>query len=121
SIPAFKDSDEIEPFEEGETAATPPPFGYRVAARISVQPHILMPFCSESEVERLLAIPIPPLSPVSPTSYPLPPFLMPLPIFTPLPTSVAAAVSRQIRPTLTIADKHRADDKLIGRLMRERR
>nr|GFC77928.1 hypothetical protein [Tanacetum cinerariifolium] len=80
-------SEKTEPFEEGETAATPPPFGYRVAARISVQPHILMPFRSESEVERLLAIPTPPLSPVSPTSYPLPPFLMPLPIFTPLPTS----------------------------------
>nr|GFC53822.1 hypothetical protein [Tanacetum cinerariifolium]GFD03601.1 hypothetical protein [Tanacetum cinerariifolium] len=80
-------SDEIEPFEEGETAATPPPFRYRVAARISVQPHILMPFCLESKVERLLAIPTPPLSPASPTSYLLPPFLMPLPIFTPLPTS----------------------------------
>nr|GFA04588.1 hypothetical protein [Tanacetum cinerariifolium] len=64
---------------------TPPPFGYRVAARISVQPHILMPFRSEAEVERFLAIPTPPLSSVSPTSYPLPPFLMPLPIFTPLP------------------------------------
>nr|GEY70818.1 hypothetical protein [Tanacetum cinerariifolium] len=86
SILAFEDSDETEPFKEGETAATPPPFRYRVAARISVQPHILMPFRSESEVERLLAIPTPPLSPVSPTSYPLPPFLMPLPIFTPLPT-----------------------------------
>nr|GFD40965.1 hypothetical protein [Tanacetum cinerariifolium] len=49
--------EEIEPFEEGETAATPPPFGYRVSARISVQPHILMPFRSESKVERLLAIP----------------------------------------------------------------
>nr|GFA12658.1 hypothetical protein [Tanacetum cinerariifolium] len=164
SIPAFEDSDETEPFEEGETAATPPPFGYRVAARISVQPHILMPFRSESEVERLLAIPTPPLSPVSPTSYPLLPFLMPLPIFTPLPTSsfplplsipftsgsesipeadiplwkrarfttptsryeigessVVAAAARQIRPTLTIADKHRADDKLIGRMRRERR
>nr|GEZ26330.1 hypothetical protein [Tanacetum cinerariifolium] len=46
-----------------------------------------MPFCSKSEVERLLAIPTPPLSPVSLTSYPLPPFLMSLPIFTPLPTS----------------------------------
>nr|GFB41456.1 hypothetical protein [Tanacetum cinerariifolium] len=79
-------SEAIEPFEEGETAATPPPFGYRVAARISVQPHILMPFRSKSEVRRLLAIPTPRLSLVSPTSYPLPPFLMPLPIFTPLPT-----------------------------------
>nr|GFC82404.1 hypothetical protein [Tanacetum cinerariifolium] len=44
-------SEETEPFEEGETAATPPPFGYRVA------------------------------------SYTLPPLLMLLPIFTPLPTS----------------------------------
>nr|GEZ39561.1 putative reverse transcriptase domain-containing protein [Tanacetum cinerariifolium] len=84
SISASEDSKETEPFEEGETAATPPPFGYRVTARISVRPHILRPFRSEPEVERLLAIPTPPLSPVSPTSYPLPPFLMPLPIFTPL-------------------------------------
>nr|GFA67657.1 hypothetical protein [Tanacetum cinerariifolium] len=155
-------SEETEPFEEGKTAATPPPFGYRVAARISVQPHILMPFRSESKVERLLAIPTPPLSPVSPTSYPLPPFLMPLPIFTLLPTSsfplpssipstsgresipevdiplrkrahfttptiryeigessIVAAAARQIRPTLTIAEKCRANDKLIGRLRRE--
>nr|GEX63661.1 hypothetical protein [Tanacetum cinerariifolium] len=37
-------SEETKPFEEGESAATPPPFGYRVAARISVQPHILMLF-----------------------------------------------------------------------------
>nr|GFB10339.1 hypothetical protein [Tanacetum cinerariifolium] len=162
SIPAFEDSNETEPFEEGETAATPLPFGYRVAARISIQPHILMTFCSESEVERLLAIPTPPLSPVSPTLYPLPLFLMPLPIFTPLHTSsfplplslpstsgsesipevdiplrkrarfttptsgyeigesfVAAA--RHIRPALTIADSRRAEDRLIGRLRRERR
>nr|GFA50074.1 reverse transcriptase domain-containing protein [Tanacetum cinerariifolium] len=81
------ESDETEPFEEGETAATPPPFGYRVAARISVQPHILIPFRLESEVKRLLAIPTPPLSPVSLTSYTLPPLLMPLPIYTSLPTS----------------------------------
>nr|GEZ58055.1 reverse transcriptase domain-containing protein [Tanacetum cinerariifolium] len=155
-------SEETEPFEEGETVATLPPFGYHVAARIFVQPHIIMPFHSESEVERLLAIPIPPLSLVSPTSYPLPPFLMPLPIFTRLPTSsfplpsslpstsgsesipeagiplqkrarfttptggyevgesyVAAA--RKIRPALTIADRRRADDRLISRLRRERR
>nr|GFC71486.1 hypothetical protein [Tanacetum cinerariifolium] len=85
SISTSEDSDQTEPFEEGETAATPPLSEYRVAARISVRPHIPMPFPSESEVERLLAIPTPPLSPVSPTSYPLPPFLMPLPIFTPLP------------------------------------
>nr|GFB84384.1 hypothetical protein [Tanacetum cinerariifolium] len=85
SISASEDSDQTEPFEEGETAATPPSSAYRITARISVRPHIPMPFPSKSEVERLLAIPTPPLSPVSPTSYPLPPFLMPLPIFTLLP------------------------------------
>nr|GEV72193.1 hypothetical protein [Tanacetum cinerariifolium] len=186
SISASEDSDETELFEEGKTAATPP-FGYHVAARISVQPHILMPFRSESEVERLLAIPTPPLSLVSPTSYPLPPFLMPLPTFTPLPPppfilprtrasmalmrsaapstfilaprsripligtpsiestleadmplrkrarfttstggyevgeSSIAAAARQIRPALTVADSRRAEDRLIGRLRRERR
>nr|GEZ10836.1 hypothetical protein [Tanacetum cinerariifolium] len=85
SIFASEDSDQTEPFEEGETVATPPPSAYRVAARISIRSHIPMPFHSESEVERLLVIPTPSLSPVSPTSYPLPPFLLPLPIFTPLP------------------------------------
>nr|GFA33450.1 hypothetical protein [Tanacetum cinerariifolium] len=85
SISASKDSDQTEPIKEGETAATPPPSVYRVTARISVRPHIPMPFPMELEVERLLAIPTPPLSPVSSTSYPLPPFLMPLPIFTSLP------------------------------------
>nr|GEX06798.1 putative reverse transcriptase domain-containing protein [Tanacetum cinerariifolium] len=47
-LSSVSESDEIEPFEEGETAATPPPFGYRIAARISVQPHILMPFRESS-------------------------------------------------------------------------
>nr|GFA10389.1 hypothetical protein [Tanacetum cinerariifolium] len=210
SIFTFEDSDETEPFEDGETAATPPPFGYRVATRISVRPHIPMPFRSELEVERLLAIPTPPLSPVSPTLYPLPPFLMLLRIFTPLPPpppiilprtkasmvlmrsaapstfilaprsrtppigtppllpiplptssfplplllpstfgsesipeadiplqnrarfttptgghevgeSYVAAAARQIRPTLTVADSRRAEDRLISRLRRERR
>nr|GFA28625.1 hypothetical protein [Tanacetum cinerariifolium] len=46
SVSAYE---ETKPFEEGETAATPPPFRYHVAARISIQPHILMPFRSESE------------------------------------------------------------------------
>nr|GFA10279.1 hypothetical protein [Tanacetum cinerariifolium] len=104
------------------------------------------------KVERLLAIPTPPLSPVLLTSYTLPPLLIPLPIFTllptlsfPLPSSIPstsgsesipeadislwkralfttptsryeigenyiAVAARQIRPTLTIADKRRADD-----------
>nr|GFB96394.1 hypothetical protein [Tanacetum cinerariifolium] len=93
-------SEETKPFEEGETAATPPPFGYRVAARISVQPHVLMPFRSESERARF----------TTPTSR-----------YEIGESSVAATAARQIRPTLTIADKSRADDKLIGKLRRERR
>nr|GEU54408.1 hypothetical protein [Tanacetum cinerariifolium] len=184
SISASEDSDQTEPFEEGETAATPPSSAYRVTARISVRPHIPMPFPSESEVERLLAIPTPQLSPISPTSYPLPPFLMPLRIFTPLPppppiilprtrasmvlmgsaapsTFILAPLSRtppiwtppllpiplptssfplplllpstsyregipeadmpQIRPALTVDDRRRAEDRLIGRLRREMR
>nr|GEW76306.1 hypothetical protein [Tanacetum cinerariifolium] len=210
SISASEDSDQTEPFEDGETAATPPPLGYRVAARIYVRPHIPMPFRSESKVERLLPIPTPSLSSVLLTSYLLPPFLMPLPIFTPLPPpppiilprtrasmvlmrsaapstfilaprsrrppmetlpllpiplptttfqlplllpstsgsesileadmplqkrarfttptggyevdeSSIAAAARQIRPALTIADSRRAEDRLIGRLRRERR
>nr|GEX25457.1 nucleotide-binding alpha-beta plait domain-containing protein [Tanacetum cinerariifolium] len=159
---SVSDSEETEPFEEGETTATPPPFRYRVVARMSVRPHIPMLLDSKLEIERLLAIPTPPLSLVSPTSYPLPPFLMPLPIFTPLPTSSfplpfslpstsgsksipeadiplrkryhfttptsgyevgesSVAAARKIRPALTIADRRRADDRLIGRLRRERR
>nr|GEX62355.1 hypothetical protein [Tanacetum cinerariifolium] len=50
SISAPKDSDQTEPFEEGETVATPPPSAYRVTARISVRPHIPMPFRSKSEL-----------------------------------------------------------------------
>nr|GEY89401.1 hypothetical protein [Tanacetum cinerariifolium] len=90
---------------------TPPPSAYHDAARISVRPHIPMPFRLESEVERLLFIPTPPLSPVSPTSYPLPPFLMPLPIFTPLPppppiilprTKASMVLIRSARPSTFI-------------------
>nr|GEW21841.1 hypothetical protein [Tanacetum cinerariifolium] len=101
-------SEETEPFEEGETAATPPPFGYRVAARIYVQPHILMPFCSDESIPE--------------TDIPLRKrarFTTPTSRYEVGENSIAAA-ARQIRPTLTIADKHRADDKLIGRLRRER-
>nr|GEZ13205.1 hypothetical protein [Tanacetum cinerariifolium] len=103
-------SEETEPFEEGETTATPSPFGYRVAARISVQPHILMPFRSDENIPEADI-----------------PFRKKARFTTPTSryeigeSSVAAAATRQIRPTLTIADKRRADDKLIGRLRRERR
>nr|GFB77433.1 hypothetical protein [Tanacetum cinerariifolium] len=46
---------------------------------------------------------------------------VPAPALYEIGDSSIAAAARQIRPTLTIADKRRADDKLIGRLRRERR
>nr|GEY58042.1 hypothetical protein [Tanacetum cinerariifolium] len=54
------------------------------------------------KVERLLAIPTPPLSPVSPTSYPLPPFLMPLPIFTPLPPPPPPIILHRTRASMVL-------------------
>nr|GEX30659.1 hypothetical protein [Tanacetum cinerariifolium] len=151
SISASEDSDQTEPFEEGETAATPPPSAYRVAVRIYVQPHIPMSFRSESEVERLLAIPTPtpPIGTPSLLPIPLPTSSFPLPLLLPSTSgsesipeadmslwkrarfttstggyevgeSSVATAARQIRPALIVDDSRRAEDRLIGRLRRER-
>ncbi|GJY26382.1 hypothetical protein Tco_0401108 [Tanacetum coccineum] len=54
-------SEETEPFETDESAATPPsPPACRTTARISIRPETHMPFPSEGEVEILLALPPPP-------------------------------------------------------------
>nr|GEZ85674.1 hypothetical protein [Tanacetum cinerariifolium] len=66
-VSASEDSDQTEPFEEGETAATPPPLGY-----------------------------------LSPTSYPLPPFLMPLPIFTLLPPPPPPIILPRTRASMVL-------------------
>ncbi|GJX46829.1 reverse transcriptase domain-containing protein [Tanacetum coccineum] len=59
-------SKETEPFETDESAATPPsPPAYRTTARISIRPEAPMPFPSEEGVERLLALPPPPLPLIS--------------------------------------------------------
>nr|GEY47187.1 hypothetical protein [Tanacetum cinerariifolium] len=113
SISASENSDKIEPFKEGNTVATPPPSAYRVAARISVRPHIPMPFCSESDVERLLAIPTPSLSLRTRFTTPTGGYEV--------GESSLVAAARQIRPALTVDDSHRAEDRLIGRPRRERR
>ncbi|GJY06957.1 hypothetical protein Tco_0374011 [Tanacetum coccineum] len=64
-------SEETEPFETDESAATPPsPPACRTTARISIRPEAPMPFPSEEEVERLLALPPPP-SPLISLSHPL--------------------------------------------------
>ncbi|GJR87641.1 zinc finger, CCHC-type containing protein [Tanacetum coccineum] len=62
-VPSARDT---EAFETDETAPTPVPSPRRHTARMSVRPQtpILLP--SEAEVERLLALPIPPPSPLSP-------------------------------------------------------
>ncbi|GKA74146.1 hypothetical protein Tco_0780448 [Tanacetum coccineum] len=76
TLPAVKhapSAEETEPFETDESAATPPPHpAYRVTARISIQDEPPTPFWSDTEVSRLLAIPTPPPSPLSPWSSPLP-------------------------------------------------
>ncbi|GKD13588.1 hypothetical protein Tco_1197995 [Tanacetum coccineum] len=89
-------AEETEPFETDESAATPPPHpAYRVTTRISIRDKPPTPFWSDTEVAKLLAIPTPPPSPLSPWSSPLPqipspplpPILSPLPVSPPLPVS----------------------------------
>ncbi|GJW44703.1 hypothetical protein Tco_0073502 [Tanacetum coccineum] len=90
-------AEETESFETDESVATPPlPPAYRTTVRISIQAQVPIPFPSKAEVDRLLAIPTPPSSPLSPWSSPLPqipsPPLPSLPLPSPplpsLPTSI---------------------------------
>ncbi|GKC98752.1 hypothetical protein Tco_1169027, partial [Tanacetum coccineum] len=62
---------ETEPLKTDESVATPPsPSACHTTARISIRPEALMPFPSEDEVERLLALPPPPPSPLISLSPP---------------------------------------------------
>ncbi|GJZ01933.1 hypothetical protein Tco_0519894 [Tanacetum coccineum] len=65
-------AEETESFETDESAATPPHPVYRVTARILIRDEPPTPFWSDTEVARLLAIPTPPPSPLSPWPSPLP-------------------------------------------------
>ncbi|GJS39827.1 hypothetical protein Tco_0564870 [Tanacetum coccineum] len=86
-------TEETKPFETDESAITPPTHpAYRVTARISIRDEPPTPFWSDTEVVRLLAIPTPPPSPLSPWSSPLPqipspPLLVssPVPVTSPSP------------------------------------
>ncbi|GJV44944.1 hypothetical protein Tco_1429480 [Tanacetum coccineum] len=88
-------TEETEPFETDESAATPPLHpAYRVTARISIPAPVPTPVWSNVEVAILLAISTPPSSPLSPWSSPLPqipfsslPLSPPLPVLSPAPTS----------------------------------
>ncbi|GKE38319.1 hypothetical protein Tco_1461724, partial [Tanacetum coccineum] len=64
-------SEETEPFGTDESAATPPsPPACHTTARISIRPKAPMPFPSDEEVKRLLALPPPPPSPLISLSPP---------------------------------------------------
>ncbi|GKE65286.1 hypothetical protein Tco_1519447 [Tanacetum coccineum] len=100
-------AEETEPFETDESAATPPPHpAYRVTARISIRDEPPTLFWSDTEVAKLLAIPTPPPSPLSPWSSPLPqipspplpPILSPLPLSPPLPISYPSLPVSAIYP-----------------------
>ncbi|GKA04439.1 hypothetical protein Tco_0683559 [Tanacetum coccineum] len=66
-------AEETNPFETDESAATPPPHpAYRVTTRMSIRDETPISLPSREEVERLLALPSPPPSPLSPCpTYPL--------------------------------------------------
>nr|GEZ06944.1 hypothetical protein [Tanacetum cinerariifolium] len=66
-------TEETEPFETDESAATPPPHpAYRMTARISIPAPVPIPAWTDSDIVRLLAMSSPPASPLSPWSSPLP-------------------------------------------------
>ncbi|GJS23316.1 hypothetical protein Tco_0451948 [Tanacetum coccineum] len=66
-----------------------PYLAYRVTARMSIRPQAPAPFLSEEVAERLLALPTPPPSPLSPYSSLLPQIPSPpLPIPSPPPNSL---------------------------------
>ncbi|GJZ99283.1 putative reverse transcriptase domain-containing protein [Tanacetum coccineum] len=97
-IPSAGDT---EAFETDEVAPTHVPSPRRHTARMSVRPQTPVPLPSGSEVERLLALPIPPPSPLTPLSSPLhhipspslPPPSSSLHLPPPIPTSLPLPLS----------------------------
>ncbi|GJS05143.1 hypothetical protein Tco_0321651 [Tanacetum coccineum] len=98
--PSDDDDDDDDDAEEEEHLAPADPaavaysadqdpyLAYRVTARMSIRPQAPAPFLSEEVAERLLALPTPPPSPLSPYSSPLPQIPSPpLPISSPPPNS----------------------------------
>ncbi|GKG50391.1 hypothetical protein Tco_0521491, partial [Tanacetum coccineum] len=74
-----EDDDEEEWEEHLASADSVPLPVHRVTARISVRAQTPISLPSDTEVARLLVIPTPPPSPLSPLSSPLPQILSPLP------------------------------------------
>ncbi|GKA00843.1 hypothetical protein Tco_0673508 [Tanacetum coccineum] len=82
-VPSAEDT---EAFKTDEVAPTLVPSPGRHTARMSVRPQTPVPFPSEAEVERLLALPIPPPSLLTLLSSPLP--QIPSPPLPPPPSSL---------------------------------
>nr|GEW44406.1 putative reverse transcriptase domain-containing protein [Tanacetum cinerariifolium] len=80
-VPSAKDTEAL---ETGEPAPPPVPSPRRHTAKMFVRPQTPIPFPSRAEVERLLALPIPPPSPLTPLSSPLPPLPASLSILPPV-------------------------------------
>ncbi|GKB32796.1 hypothetical protein Tco_0872197 [Tanacetum coccineum] len=79
-------TEETEPFETDESAATPPPHpAYRVTARISIPAPVPIPLWSDAEVARLLTISTPPSSPLPQIPSPSLPLSPPSPVLSPAP------------------------------------
>nr|GEW78295.1 hypothetical protein [Tanacetum cinerariifolium] len=95
-------AEETQPFKTDEyTATPPPPLAYRTTARMSILAQTPIPFLFEAEVDRLIAIPTLPPSPLTSLSSPLP--RIPLPSFhlrttspRPLPLSLPLPLSPPI-------------------------
>ncbi|GJR75328.1 hypothetical protein Tco_0087693 [Tanacetum coccineum] len=106
--PSAKDT---ESFKTDESAATPPPHpAYRVTARISIRDEPPTPFWSDTKVSRLLAIPTPPPSPLSPWSSPLPQIPSPpLPLRRPLRAEAASTSHSLPLPPPIILSHTRSD------------
>nr|GEV21201.1 hypothetical protein [Tanacetum cinerariifolium] len=81
-------AEETESFKTDESTATPPPHpAYRITARMSTRPQTPISLPSNIEIARLMAIPTPPSSALTPLSSPLPQIPSPpLPLLSPPPT-----------------------------------
>ncbi|GKA50564.1 reverse transcriptase domain-containing protein [Tanacetum coccineum] len=86
----LEEDDKEDPEEDpadypADRADQDPYIAYRITARMSIRPQAPAPFLSEEVAERVLALPTPPPSPLSPYSSPLPQITSPpLPIPSPI-------------------------------------
>ncbi|GJV22565.1 putative reverse transcriptase domain-containing protein [Tanacetum coccineum] len=92
-----EDDEEEEEDHPAPADSVPPPPVHHTTARISIPAQAPVPFLSEDEVERFLAISTPPPSPLTPLSSPLPQIPSP-----PLPASPPLLVSSPPLPASPI-------------------